>query len=142
MEKVRSTLTEVLGEKAAEDFIKTCIEVEDTKVIKRRVSTLLDTRKLENRQVYEILIREKIRRNGFTGEGYRKSSCNSSDPSTSLKKVCCILQSTTFVFVAVTKNGAEGQVHKLVIGCQIMLLKVTFSDSAEPGSLFAFKHLI
>ncbi|KAH8851387.1 Activating signal cointegrator 1 [Schistosoma japonicum] len=86
MEKVRSTLTEVLGEKAAEDFIKTCIEVEDTKVIKRRVSTLLDTRKLENRQVYEILIREKIRRNGFTGEGYRKSSCNSSDPSTSLKK--------------------------------------------------------
>lgn len=44
------------------------MEVDDTQMIKRRVSTLLDTRKMENRQVYEILIREKIRRSGFTGE--------------------------------------------------------------------------
>uniref|UniRef100_A0A095B1L7 Activating signal cointegrator 1 n=1 Tax=Schistosoma haematobium TaxID=6185 RepID=A0A095B1L7_SCHHA len=53
------------------------MEVDDTQMIKRRVSTLLDTRKMENRQVYEILIREKIRRSGFTGEGYRKSNCSS-----------------------------------------------------------------
>uniref|UniRef100_A0A3Q0KSC9 Activating signal cointegrator 1 n=1 Tax=Schistosoma mansoni TaxID=6183 RepID=A0A3Q0KSC9_SCHMA len=75
MEKVKSILTKTLGEKAAMDFIKACMEVDDTQIIKRRVSTLLDTRKMENRQVYEILIREKIRRSGFSGEGYRKSNC-------------------------------------------------------------------
>ncbi|VDO94961.1 unnamed protein product [Schistosoma mattheei] len=68
MEKVKCILTKTLGEKAATDFIKACMEVYDTQMIKRRVSTLLDTRKMENRQVYEILIREKIRRSGFTGE--------------------------------------------------------------------------
>ncbi|CAH8467188.1 unnamed protein product [Schistosoma guineensis] len=77
MEKVKCILTKTLGEKAATDFIKACMEVDDTQMIKRRVSTLLDTRKMENRQVYEILIREKIRRSGFTGEGYRKSNCSS-----------------------------------------------------------------
>ncbi|CAH8451333.1 unnamed protein product [Schistosoma turkestanicum] len=77
MDKVKSILTKALGEKAATDFIQVCMEVDDTQVIKRRVSTLLDTRKVENRQVYEILIRENIRRSGFTNEGYRKSSCSS-----------------------------------------------------------------
>ncbi|VDQ15552.1 unnamed protein product [Trichobilharzia regenti] len=68
MEKVKALLTKALGEKATDDFIKACMEVDDTQIIKKRVATLLDTRKPENRQVYEILIREKIRRSGFTGE--------------------------------------------------------------------------
>ncbi|CAH8451384.1 unnamed protein product [Heterobilharzia americana] len=81
MERVKAVLTKALGEKAAGDFIKACMEVDDTQIIKKRVSTLLDTRKPENRQVYEVLIREKIRRSGFTGEGYRKSDSNPNAPS-------------------------------------------------------------
>ncbi|CAH8827183.1 unnamed protein product [Trichobilharzia szidati] len=87
MEKVKALLTKALGEKATDDFIKACMEVDDTQIIKKRVATLLDTRKPENRQVYEILIREKIRRSGFTGEGYRKTNSNPNAPSDCLDDI-------------------------------------------------------
>ncbi|CAH8841759.1 unnamed protein product [Trichobilharzia szidati] len=87
MEKVKSLLTKALGEKATDDFIKACMEVGDTQIIKKRVATLLDTRKPENRQVYEILIQEKIRRSGFTGERYRKTNSNPNAPSDCLDEI-------------------------------------------------------
>ncbi|TPP65807.1 Activating signal cointegrator [Fasciola gigantica] len=73
MDRVKVTLTKALGEKAASDFIQAALAVQDPQEIKKRVCKLLDTRKQENRHVYEILMKEKSRRDAFPHEGYRKS---------------------------------------------------------------------
>ncbi|KAG5447721.1 hypothetical protein CSKR_113073, partial [Clonorchis sinensis] len=68
MDHVRLILKNALGEKAASDFINSALAVENVQDIKKRVCTLLDTRKAENRKVYEVLMREKERRAAFPEE--------------------------------------------------------------------------
>ncbi|KAF7232402.1 hypothetical protein EG68_09814 [Paragonimus skrjabini miyazakii] len=80
MEQVTAVLTKALGAKAAGDFIAASFEVDDAKEIKKRVCALLDTRKLENRRVYEILMREREIRKAFPQEGYRKTDTNPNAP--------------------------------------------------------------
>ncbi|KER29840.1 hypothetical protein T265_03633 [Opisthorchis viverrini] len=80
MDHVRLILKNALGEKAAADFINSALAVENVQDIKKRVCTLLDTRKAENRKVYEVLMREKQRRAAFPEEGYRKINTNPNAP--------------------------------------------------------------
>ncbi|KAG5447719.1 Activating signal cointegrator 1 [Clonorchis sinensis] len=80
MDHVRLILKNALGEKAASDFINSALAVENVQDIKKRVCTLLDTRKAENRKVYEVLMREKERRAAFPEEGYRKINTGPNAP--------------------------------------------------------------
>ncbi|TGZ65403.1 hypothetical protein CRM22_005883 [Opisthorchis felineus] len=80
MDHVRLILKNALGEKAASDFINSALAVDNVQDIKKRVCTLLDTRKAENRKVYEVLMREKERRAAFPEEGYRKINTDPNAP--------------------------------------------------------------